>query len=174
LIRVRQVISGAGRVVAFAVLALGVLAIAAREVVPQVPQLGLARAFERDRFEESAAIAHQKPGSFLVEVDMVRRVRELTSPDAFFLIFHQNTFAYYANRRFIRDVDVRLVEFYRAPDKESALSVLRRFGFDYVYLPPWRWPTIDNSYIKPIVEDPAHARLVLDVAGYKLYQLLPR
>ena len=173
MIRPRHVLEGAAALAAGAILVLQFIAVAGREIVPQLQDVNLARLWERDRFAESSMISEQPAGRFLVEVDMIRRVRQATPPDAFFLVFNQNTFAYYAGRRFIRDVDTRLVEFYRAQDGAAALAQLRLLGVQYVYLPPWSWPTIQNSKILDIVKDPAAAELAVEHAGYRLYRLLP-
>jgi hypothetical protein len=174
LTRLRRALEAAAAAAAGLILALQFVAAAGREVVPHLPDVNLARLWERDRFSESSMISDQPAGSFLVEIDMVRRVRRITPPDAFFLIFHQSTFSYYAGRRFIRDVDTRLVDFYRAQDKRAAVAQLQLLGVQYVYLPPWSWPTIQNSKILDIVKDPAAAELVVEHAGYRLYRLLPQ
>jgi hypothetical protein len=173
LIPIRYVLRAAGTLAASIILLLQFIAIAGREIVPHLADVKLSGLWQRDRFTESSLISDQPVGSFLAEIDMVRRVRTMTPPDAYFLVFHQNTFAYYAGRRFIRDVDTRLVDFYRAPDKDAALAQLRQLGIQYVYLPPWSWPTIQNSKILDILKDPAAAQLVIEHAGYRLYRLSP-
>jgi hypothetical protein len=85
----------------------------------------------------------------------------------------QNPFAYYADRRFIRDVDPRMVPFYQAKTDSAAVAALRQLGIDYVFLPPWAWPTILHSRIRSITEDAQTASLVADVAGYRVYHLSP-
>ena len=173
MIPLRRALEAAAAAAAGAILLLQLIAVSGREIAPHLTDVNLENTWQRDRFAEAAMIRAQPAGSFLAEIDMVRRVRDRTAPDAFFLVFHQNTFAYYAGRHFIRDVDTRLVEFYRARDQRVALAELRNLGVQYVYLPPWSWPTIQNSRILDIINDPAVAGLVLEHAGYRLYRLLP-
>ena len=154
-----------------AILALQFIMVSGREIVPQLSDVNFVGLWQRDRFTESAMISPQQPGRFLIEVDVARRVRDATPPDAFFIVFLQNNFAYYAGRRFIRDVDTRLVDLYRAQDKQSALAQLRKLGIQYLYLPPWTWPTIQNSKVVDIINDPTTAQLVVEHAGYRLYRL---
>jgi hypothetical protein len=168
----RRALDLAGMLAALAVLGCGVFLMLAREVVPQLPNLAFG-ALDRSRFEELAAMPPQDKLDALSELEAIRDLRAHTPEDATFVVFVQNTFAYYAGRRFIRDVDPRMADFYRAADKEAALAVLRRLGVGYVYLPGWSWPTVDHSFIKAIVEDPALAEPVAGRFGYRTFRLKP-
>ena len=64
------------------------------------------------------------------------------------------------------------MELYQAQDKEAALVHLHRLGVQYLLLPPWTWPTVQNSKITDIIKDPAMAQLVVEHAGYRLYRLV--
>jgi hypothetical protein len=145
-----------------------ILARAAHEA-PNVHRASL----ERSRFQELADLPPQSTAGTFGELEAIRVLREKTPPDAYFAVFNQNTFAYYAGRRFIRDYDTRMADFYLAPTKVAAFEVLRRLGVDHVYLPSWSWPPVDKSFIKAIVQDPAMAILVDERFGYRIYRLLP-
>jgi hypothetical protein len=173
LTRLRHALEVIAVLAASAILALQFVVVSGREVVPHLGDVNLSQVWQRDRFSEASMISEHPAGTYLAEIDMVRRVKSITPPDALFLVFHQSTFSYYAHRRFIRDVDTRLVDFYRASDKPSALAQLRQFRIQYVYLPPWPWPTIQGSKILDIVQDPNVAELVVEHAGYRLYRLRP-
>jgi hypothetical protein len=143
---------------------------AARDTLPRISDVVMGSLL-RSRFDELAAMPPQKQASDLSEMQAMKELRAKTSPAAFFLTFYQRGFAYYAQRQFISDLDPRMLEFYQAADKRSALAVLLRLGIEYVYVPTWSWPTLERSYIKAIVEDSTLAMLVLDKFGYRLYRL---
>jgi hypothetical protein len=125
----------------------------------------------RSRFEELVAMPPQERVGDLSELQVIREIRDKTPPAAVFLTFYHRAFAYYAQRQFVSDLDLRMLDFYRAADKESALAILQKIGIEYVYLPPWSWPTIDRSCIKNIIHDPKLATPILDRSGYRLYKL---
>lgn len=152
------------------VLALGGWIILAREVVPELPRLRLG-ALDRSRFAELDAMPAHATAGYLGELEALRELRAKTSKDAFFLTFFQNNFSYYSERRFIRDVDPRMIPFYRATTKELAIEELQRLGINHVYIPSWSWPTIDRSHINGIVNDPALAELLVSQFGYRVYRL---
>jgi hypothetical protein len=87
------------------------------------------------------------------------------------LTFYQRGFAYYAERRFISDLDPRLVSFYKADNKLTAVTQLRELRVTYIYYPPWSWPTINGSLIKAITDDATLSTLVLEKFGFKVYRL---
>lgn len=168
----RRVLDVAGALAALAVLGCGVFLTLAREAVPQLPNLAFG-ALTRSRFEELAAMPPQSKLDVLSELEAIRDLRAHTPEDATFVVFVQNAFSYYAGRRFIRDVDPRMADFYRTADKEAALAVLRRLGVGYVYIQSWSWPTVDHSFIKAIVADPALAEPVAGRFGYRTFRLKP-
>lgn len=139
----------------------------------QAPQLPYARATTIGGTQYDALDAmpiHAELGH-LGELDVVKEVRARTPKDAVFVVFNMNSFAYYADRRFVRDVDPRMIPFYRSADTASAAAALRALGVGYVYLQPWSWPTVDNSLIKSLVADPAYATLVFEKHGYRIFRL---
>lgn len=146
--------------------------IAGRLLAPQLPDADTSRAFARTRAEDLALRPQPEPGPYMQELDVIAEIRARTPRDAFFLVFSQNAFAFYAERRFIRDVDLRLVPFYRATSDGEALKVLRALGIEYVYLPPWMdWPTISRSRIMAVVGNPGAAHLVFEHRGFRLYRM---
>jgi hypothetical protein len=153
-----------------AAILLGGWVLLARDIAPQVRHLSLG-SLDRSRFDELAAMPAQGQGDTLAQLEVIREIRARTPADALFLVFTQNAFAFYAERRFIRDIDPRLTSFYRAKDKMSAYGILKQAGIDYVFLPSWTWPTIQNSWIDAIVRDPSLASLVVDRFGYRVYRL---
>ena len=139
----------------------------------QVPQLHYVSAIGigGTQYDELDAMPVHPYPSHLSEVDVIKELRNRTPPDAVFAVFNMNAFAYYADRRFVRDVDPRMVPFYRAADTEAAAGALRHLGVGYVYLQPWSWPTIDNSRIRDVVSDPRYATLVFEKHGYRIFRL---
>jgi hypothetical protein len=142
----------------------------ARDALPNLASVRMGSLL-RPPLEELSAMPPQEHGGQLSELQALRELRAQTPPDARFLTFYQRGFAYYANRVFISDLDPRLIDFYRASDKQSGLAVLRRLNIDHIYLPGWSWPTIDKSVIKRIIEDSAVSTLIVDRFGYKVYRL---
>lgn len=151
-------------------LATGLWVVLAREIAPELGNLRFG-GIDQSQYAELARVPSPAPAGSLAQLEIVRQIRDKTPPDAYFLVMNQNLFAYYAERRFIRDVDPRLVPFYRARDRAAAVAVLKSFGIDYVYLPSYEWPTVTHSWIRPIAEDPNLASLVLDVSGNRVYRL---
>jgi len=145
---------------------------AAQYISPKLPQVA-AGSLLRSPFEELEDVPPQQTEGDLAELQGMVQLRKETPADALFLTFHQRSFAYYAERRFISDLDPRLVDFYRARDKRTAIAVLRRLCVDYVYLPSWSWPTIANSFIKDIVGDSQFSTKIFSRNGYELYRLNP-
>lgn len=137
------------------------------QLLPYVTAVGVTGT----QYDELDAMPSHAHPSHLVELDVMKEVRARTPRDAVFVVFHMNTFAYYADRRFIRDVDPRMIPFYRAADTVAAAAALRELGVGYVYLQPWSWPTVDNSLINSLVSDPAQATLVLEKHGYRVFRL---
>lgn len=152
------------------ILLTGVWVVLARDAPPQLSNMRIG-GIDRSRYAELDSLPSQTPNGLLPYLEIVRQIRAKTPADAYFLVMWQNAFAYYAGRRFIRDVDPRMAPFYKATDKGAAVAEIKRLGIDYVFLPPWGWPTILHSMIRPIVEDPRLASLVADVAGYRVYHL---
>jgi hypothetical protein len=140
-----------------------------RNLVPNVANASLGSLL-RTRFQE---LEYMPPttGGPLNELEVLREIRHRTPPDATFLTFYQRGFAYYAERRFISDLDPRLIFFYRAGDKLTAITRLRELRVDYIYYPPWSWPTINRSLIKAITDDATLSTLVLEKFGFKVYRL---
>jgi hypothetical protein len=154
------------------VLVSGVWVVFARDVAPQLGNIRIG-GIDRSPGAELDGLPRQSASDPLAYLEAMRQIRDSTPADSYFLIMWQNPFAYYSGRRFIRDVDPRMVSFYRAQTQSAALAELRRLGVDHVFLPPWPWPTVLHSQIRAIAEDPHLASLMIDVAGYRVYRLIP-
>lgn len=150
-----------------------VLLSVAQVLTVQLPQLKYAVpiALTATPAEELAALPAQPGPSQFSEMEAIKELKQKTPSDAKFLVFNMNAFAYYADRRFIRDVDPRMIPFYRARTKREAVAFLRELEVDYIYIQPWSWPTVDNSLIKSVVADSSLATLVLEKYGYRVFRL---
>jgi hypothetical protein len=166
----RRILDFGCRAVALLVLLQAFWVFAARDTLPKMRDVVIGSLL-RSPFEELAAMPAQERVGDLSEIEAIKEIRANTPRGALSLTFYHRGFAYYAQRQFITDLDLRMLDFYRAGDKGSALAVLRKFGIEYVYLPPWSWPTVDHSYIKDIVNDSSLATMILDRFGYRLYHL---
>ena len=169
----QRVLDFSCRVAVLLALLQGVWVFIARYAQPNLSDVVLGSLL-RSPFDELAAVPPQEQAGPLSEMQALRELRAKTPVDGHFLTFYQRGFAYYAQRPFISDLDPRMVEFYLAADTASALAVLRRLGIEYIYLPSWSWPTVDNSLITEIVHDPSLATLIVDRFGYRIYQLSPK
>jgi hypothetical protein len=156
-------------VIAFAVLLQGAAILFARDLSPNFATTSLGSLL-RTRMQELEYMPRVTGGP-LNELEVLREIRSRTPPDSLFLTFYQRGFAYYAGRPFISDLDPRLVAFYRADDKLTAVTQLRKLRVNYIYYPPWSWPTINRSLIKAITDDATLSTLVLEKFGFKVYRL---
>jgi len=108
--------------------------------------------------------------STMGEYQIIRYARESTPKDSLFLVLRMAEFAYYADRNYIRHVDPRMVEFYKAEDKDKAFEILSSMEIDYVLVPYYLDPSYYNSQLVHILADPQCADLVMD-NNYSLYRL---
>jgi hypothetical protein len=153
-----------------AALASALIVFADREIVPNRMSAGL-RSISSSSIEELDALPPQSAGMPTYKLDVMKELRLRTPADALFVVFDPNTFAYYAGRRYIRDVDPRLAPFYQATDKFSAFRILKQLGVQYVYLQEFGWPTIDHSFIHEILADTTLSTKVFEKFGCRVYRL---
>jgi hypothetical protein len=158
------------RLLALGLLIGSFLVFAGREIFPHIPNAAL-RSIAGTKVEELDALPPQPYQTYEYELEVMKELRARTPANAFFVVFYPNTFAYYADRRYMRDVDPRLVPFYRASTKNEGFAVLRRLHIQYVYLQSWSWPTVDHSRIREIVADPSLSTEIFEKFGYKVFRL---
>lgn len=105
---------------------------------------------------------------------LLEYIRENIPKDDLFLVFRQNNFAYYLDRKLIRHLDPRLIPFYKIKDKQQAYNFLVSLGIKYIITVPYSLPTYYNSQISSIVSDPSLSELLYETAnGYRLYKIYP-
>lgn len=109
--------------------------------------------------------------SSLGRYNVIQYIRDNTPENSLFLVFRQSDFAYYAQRKFIRHVDPRLLDLYKLDDKNKAYDFLQNMGIEYIYIPSYMPPTYYNTQIYRIVADPQLCELVKDVDGVRLFKL---
>ena len=78
---------------------------------------------------------------------------------------------YYSQRRMMSFLDPRLVPFYEEKDPQTAWTLLKNLGIDYVYLPDYPLPAVYNSVMQNILADPALSQLMSAAGGYQVYRL---
>ena len=169
-----QHLGGLGRAVATGTVLFSSVAVLGNFLVPHLDQIRLPPRFDLSRTEELAAIdqaAWSHP--YYAELTVLPLVTAAIPPGDRVLTFHQNTFAFYAQRHLVRDVDPALVEFYGAKDASEAAKQLAELHIGWVYLPPWQTATRQHSRIEALVASTDLAELVVDKAKYRLYRLTP-
>lgn len=105
---------------------------------------------------------------------VLRYIREQTDTNSLFLIYRQAEFSYYAQRKAIRDIDTRLIDFYKINTKFNAYLYLKNLGINYIYLPAYQPSTFNNSMAYAIVADPKLSRIVIEDNGVRLFELLDK
>ncbi|SLN22791.1 hypothetical protein [Oceanibacterium hippocampi] len=99
-------------------------------------------------------------------------VRDELPESALPLVFRQPEYLAYTGRPSIRDLDPRLIGFYRIADRHGAFCFLRRFGVDHIIAPLHDPPaTYINSQAEAIVNDPALATFLATDDRFAIYRL---
>jgi len=105
---------------------------------------------------------------------LIDYINNYTPKDSLVLVFRQNDFALYGERKFIRHLDPRMIPVLQANDRETALRELHRLGVDYLLVPAYGVVTIFDTKIYEILSDPAVSEVVMESGGARLLKLLKR
>lgn len=107
------------------------------------------------------------------QFEVIDYINNTTDPTSTFLVFRQSDFGLYAQRKWVRNLDPRLVTFYKQKDIKTAYKILTDLGINYIYLTSYPHPTVYNSMISSIISDPTIATLEYEAGDYRLFKLFP-
>lgn len=99
------------------------------------------------------------------------RLRELTEPDAVVLALRFGDFAYYAKRRYVRELDPRMRPVYLAEDAQGAYRALVDLKIDYIYMPGYLPITVSETLLGEVIADPRFVTLVATMQGQRLFKI---
>jgi hypothetical protein len=103
----------------------------------------------------------------------VHSLKQYAEPDALVLSLWPADM-YYAKRQMLSYLDPRLIDFYAAPDVESAFARLMDLGVGYVHMPDYYLPPIYNSRLQDVLARPDLSELVFSAQAYQIYRLRKR
>lgn len=143
-----------------------------REVMPQRHLLTIQGLFTRDRFEMLEALPDGEMYAHYMELQGLKTLRaDSTSESVVLTVLNNGTYMFLGGREQLRDVDPRLLPFYRAETLQEARAHLRGFGVTHIYTTPHAFPTRTNSYIDVILSDPQLSTRIYESALVHVYRL---
>lgn len=104
-------------------------------------------------------------------LEFIKYVNEYTPNDSIFYVIRQPEFAFYGNRKLIKQTDSRLVDFYNAENIEIAYSEIKKLEVNYLYLLGINPPTVFNSFLSELVGDPKYTKISADFGKARIYNL---
>lgn len=120
-------------------------------------------------FSNDEKVLRSKHGG---KFDLLYYVQNHLEKDSLTLVFRQNDFATFADRKFISMSDPRLVKLYSAHTVDECYKELRRLGIDYVFCPPYDLPLISKTKLAQTIADINLTQLEYSGKGYRLYKVL--
>lgn len=80
---------------------------------------------------------------------------------------------YYAERKMLSYLDLRLLPFYASSDAQEGADILADIGVTHIQMVDYYLPTSYNSVLKDIVADPGMSTLEYDNKGFQVFALKP-
>jgi len=126
-----------------------------------LPSLSSLFASDSEKYKNASHAAYQH----------ISWIHNNTPEESLFLVFRWTDFAYYGNRKYIRDEDPRMHPVYKATSVEEVFIELKNLSVDYIVLPYFQYPTFYKTKLAELLANPEYTQLLVDLEYHRVFRL---